>query len=296
MKKYLLALAAVAAVATAQAQVTVYGKINQYYDNTKTGTAASDTTMTSDLSHFGIRATEDLGGGLKANVTVETLILANDPKNGADTKLGDRQSTVGLSNKFGSVDLGRKTHTLFGTLASNDPFGHFIGSVSADVHNTRNLRFSNGTFVAANVGPARVSYDRTTGDISGTEAYSAGASTDIGPVTASYARFEQGVEKTDLYAARAQFGGTGVYYSYSDNKGTTPTKGQMIGASQQLGGTPVTVKASWGQVRDGIKAYNLGAEYAFSKRTTAQAVYRNVDGVTGAGDIRQVAVGLQHVF
>lgn len=296
MKKYLLALAAVAAMATAQAQVAVYGKVNQYYNNTKTGTAASDTSMTSDVSHIGFTATEDLGGGLKANVKVETLLIANDPKNGADTKLGDRQSTVGLSNKFGSVDLGRKTHGLFVGLASNDPFGHFIGSVSADVHNTRNLRFSNGTFVTANVGPARLGYDRTTGDITGTEAYAASASADLGPVTATYVRYEQGVEKTDFLAARAQFGGTGVFASYSDNQGATPTKGTLIGASQQLGASPVTLKASWGQVKDGIKAYNVGAEYAFSKRTTAQAVYRNVEGTTAAGDIRQVAVGLQHVF
>jgi predicted porin len=70
----------------------------------------------------------------------------------------------------------------------------------------------------------------------------------------------------------------------------------LIGASQKLGATPVTVKASWAQVQNGIKAYNVGAEYAFSKRTTAQAVYRNVEGTTAAGDIRQVAVGLQHVF
>jgi len=296
MKKYLLALAAMAVMATAQAQVSVYGKVNQYYNNTKTGTAAADTAMTSDVSHIGFTATEDLGGGLKANVKVETLLIANDPKNGADTKLGDRQSTVGLSNKLGSVDLGRKTHGLFVGLASNDPFGHFIGSVSADVHNTRNLRFSNGTFVTAKVGPARLGYDRSTGDVSGTDGYAATASADIGPVTATYVRFEQGVDKTDLYAARAQFGGTGVFASYSDNQGTTPTKGSLIGASQKLGATPVTVKASWAQVQNGIKAYNVGAEYAFSKRTTAQAVYRNVEGTTAAGDIRQVAVGLQHVF
>jgi predicted porin len=296
MKKYLLALVALAAMATAQAQVTVYGKVNQYYNNTKTGTAGSDTAMTSDLSNIGFRATEDLGGGLKANVTIETLILANDPNNGAATKLGDRQSTVGLSNKFGSVDLGRKTHGLFGALASNDPFGHFIGSVSADVHNTRDLRFSNGTFLTTNVGPARLSYDRSTGDVSGTDAFAVGASADIGPVVASYARYEKGTEKTDLYAARAQFGGTGIFASYSDNQGATPTKGSLVGASQKLGATPVTVKASWAQVQNGIKAYNVGAEYAFSKRTTAQAVYRNVEGVTNAGDIRQVAVGLQHVF
>lgn len=296
MKKYLLALAAVASMATAQAQVAVYGKINQYYDNTKTGTAASNTGMTSHTSNIGFTVTEDLGGGLKANVRLETLILANDPSNGADTKFGDRQSTVGLSNKFGSVDMGRKTHSLFGTLAANDPFGHFIGSVSADVHNTQGLRFSNGTFVTANLGVATVSYDRSTGDVSGTDGYAAGASANIGPVTASYARYEKGVERSDVYAARAQFGGTGVFASYSDNQGTTATKGTVIGASQKLGTTPVTVKASWGQVENGIKAYNVGLDYALSKRTVAQAVYRNVDGVTAAGDIRQVAVGLQHSF
>lgn len=289
MKKVLLALT-LAVAGVASAQVGIYGRVGTYYDNTKTGTAAAVQGMANDLSHFGIRATEDLGGGLKARATYETYIQANSPETNT-TAFGDRQSTVGIAHKIGSVDLGRSVHTHFLAISDNDPFGTLIGSSAADVHNLRGLRFSNAAFTSVNFGNITANYDRSTGAT--TDPYAASLIAAVGPAVVTYARYEAGAETSDVLAARAKFGATTVYGIASDNKGVTANtnRGQLVGVAHNLGG-PVTVKASYGRIENGIKSYNVGAEYAFSKKTYAQVLYRNVEGTTAAGDIRQVAGGL----
>jgi predicted porin len=292
MKKIVLATILIASSITAMAQVGIYGRVGTYLDNTKTGTSTVQ-GMANDLSHFGIRATENLGGGLTARATYETYIQANSPET-STTAFGDRQSTVGIAHKMGSVDLGRSVHTHFLAVSNNDPFGTLIGSSAADVHNLRGLRLSNAAFTSVNFGNVSANFDRSTGAV-GTAAdpYAASLIAAVGPAVLTYARYEAGAETSDVLAARAKFGATTVYGIASDNKGVTANtnRGQLIGAAHNLGG-PVTVKASYGRIENGIKSYNVGAEYAFSKKTYAQVLYRNVEGTTTAGDIRQVAGGL----
>ena len=291
MKKVLLALT-LAVAGVASAQVGIYGRVGTYLDNTKTGTSTVQ-GMANDLSHFGIRATENLGGGLTARATYETYIQANSPET-STTAFGDRQSTVGIAHKMGSVDLGRSVHTHFLAVSNNDPFGTLIGSSAADVHNLRGLRLSNAAFTSVNFGNVSANFDRSTGAV-GTAAdpYAASLVAAVGPAVVTYARYEAGAETSDVLAARAKFGATTVFGIASDNKGVVANtnRGQLIGASHNLGG-PVTLKASYGRIENGIKSYNVGAEYAFSKKTYAQVLYRNVEGTTTAGDIRQVAGGL----
>ena len=292
MKKIVLATILIASSITAMAQVGIYGRVGTYLDNTKTGTSTVQ-GMANDLSHFGIRATENLGGGLTARATYETYIQANSPET-STTAFGDRQSTVGIAHKMGSVDLGRSVHTHFLAVSNNDPFGTLIGSSAADVHNLRGLRLSNAAFTSVNFGNVSANFDRSTGAV-GTAAdpYAASVIAAVGPAVLTYARYEAGAETSDVLAARAKFGATTVYGIASDNKGVTANtnRGQLIGAAHNLGG-PVTVKASYGRIENGIKSYNVGAEYAFSKKTYAQVLYRNVEGTTAAGDIKQVAGGL----
>jgi len=292
MKKIVLATILIASSITAMSQVGIYGRVGTYLDNTKTGTSTVQ-GMANDLSHFGIRATENLGGGLTARATYETYIQANSPET-STTAFGDRQSTVGIAHKMGSVDLGRSVHTHFLAVSNNDPFGTLIGSSAADVHNLRGLRLSNAAFTSVNFGNVSANFDRSTGAV-GTAAdpYAASLVAAVGPAVVTYARYEAGAETSDVLAARAKFGATTVYGIASDNKGVTANtnRGQLLGAAHNLGG-PVTVKASYGRIENGIKSYNVGAEYAFSKKTYAQVLYRNVEGTTAATDVKQVAGGL----
>jgi predicted porin len=86
MKKSLIALAALSAItgsAVAQSSVTVYGVLDVGYsesDKTISGTKTTQNAMTFNnfaSSRFGVKGSEDLGGGTKAAFTIESGIGSN---------------------------------------------------------------------------------------------------------------------------------------------------------------------------------------------------------------------------
>jgi predicted porin len=294
MKKIALAtlLAATTMVATAQVKIT--GKISEFVDNTEVGAVSKTSLVTDPTSNITLSAMENIGGGLKARVVLDTSLKANDPISGADTKVGDRQSTIGLANSVGSIDLGRNLHSHFLAVTNNDAFGTLYGSVAGDVHNLRGLRMSNGTFIALTpIKGVTATYDRTQNGV-GTEASSYSASAKLFGINAVVAQYSQGSEKSTVYGASAKLGGTQVFYTHSDNKGAVAHTGDLIGASQAFG--PVTAKASYGKTNTNVKAYALGADYNLSKRTALGASYRSVDVAGTASDVKQVGVGVTHRF
>ena len=119
MKKLLIATAALAMVAgTAQAQssVTVYGIIDTGYnsvENTRSNGVKVETNQVRTngegaTSRFGVRGSEDLGGGLKANFVVEMGIGNTNANNTASfTNFGDRAFWAGLESKdMGELRIG----------------------------------------------------------------------------------------------------------------------------------------------------------------------------------------------
>lgn len=146
MKKSLIAFAifgAFAASASAQSSVTLYGIIDAAVVHKTTQTVAGGTgTLESGFlgtSRWGIKGSEDLGGGLKANFNLEGT-LANDTgavgagfdtaaggsplsQAGATNSVFDRLSWVGLSGGFGEVTMGRNNMLAINALAGADPMG-----------------------------------------------------------------------------------------------------------------------------------------------------------------------------
>ena len=128
MKKSLIAMAVLAAsgVASAQSTVTLYGLADVFVGSTKvktsgTGLSTSQRRTVIDgsgfnTSRFGLKGSEDLGGGLKANFQLEggfdiSTGAANNytnPFTGAtSTATFGRQSWVGVSGGFGELKLGK---------------------------------------------------------------------------------------------------------------------------------------------------------------------------------------------
>lgn len=296
MKK-LLVVAALASMAfAATAQTTVYGRISTYVDNTKTGTASAVNSVVGDSSRIGFSVNENLGQGLSARVIVETAFASDDPKTGASTQLGDRQSTVGLASKVGTVDLGRKEHAMFMTLKAADPFATIYGSSMIDVHNRRDSRIGDGVFLTTGARGLGVAYDHgQTATGANIQSFSLGYT--VGPVRASFARWEQGVEKTDLYTAVGKFNNTTLFYAHSESQGAaaaTNRKGDSLAVRQQLG--QFAVKASYAKNNASVTSYSVGGEYNLSKRTDLMVAFRNVDGATASTDVKQYGVGLVHRF
>ncbi len=74
MKKTMIALAAIAAVGAASAQVSITGAVAYGYSSTTDGAGATTAGLGMDTAFLKFSATEDLGGGMKAsgNVTLNT--------------------------------------------------------------------------------------------------------------------------------------------------------------------------------------------------------------------------------
>jgi len=137
MKKTLIAMAALAATG-AFAQVSVYGRLDVGYANTKTELVDGATTTTtkangvqshnSASSMWGIQGSEDLGGGLKANFKLEQDIYPANGNTGSSGANGgvpnaagfNRTSLVGISGSFGRVDLGRDYVPTFKLASATD--------------------------------------------------------------------------------------------------------------------------------------------------------------------------------
>jgi hypothetical protein len=298
MKKLILAaaLSGIAGLASAQ-NVTIYGAMNEYVTSTKTGSVTAN-GLASDISNIGFKVQENLGNGVTARAQIETYLQANDPTT-SGSYIGDRQSTVGLANKFGSVDLGRNVHSMFIGVASTDPFSALIGSIGNDVHTVRNYRLSNAVFLtAAPMAGLNVSYEKTmSSSTTATDPYSMGASYSLGNVTVNAARYDDSVSGTssNLYGGSAKFGNTTAFASFSRNTDAAVKRnGQMYGIAQQMGAT--TLKASIGKDDQGLNAYNVGAAYALSKRTLLDVGYRNVNATGTANDVKQVFAGVRFAF
>jgi predicted porin len=131
MKKSLIALAALASVATvaqAQSSVTIYGIVDAALVSV---TGASATGKVQGMGNgglstprLGFRGTEDLGGGLKANFHLEAEFLADTGSQSSTPEaLFARRSTVGLEGNFGRFDLGRMDTLSYSQVAGFDGMG-----------------------------------------------------------------------------------------------------------------------------------------------------------------------------
>jgi predicted porin len=301
MKNTILATMLALATTAASAQVSVYGRLSEFVDSTKTGTTTVK-SLVNDSSRIGFKAEEKLGTGLTARVVVETSVAADDPKTGAATQLGDRQSTVGLTSKFGSVDLGRKEHSEYITMKTADPFGGAnYASVSPDVINVRDKRIGDGAYLGTTIGPVSATYDRSMYTNPATaEATSWSLASKVGPVTAAVARFASGADHTNVVTVSGKVAGLELSTIQSTDKtGAVETKGHFYGVTAPINAA-VSVKGSYGTktglAAGEVKAYNLGVNYAFSKRTVASVAYRSVDAGGTANDVKQVGLGLTHSF
>lgn len=115
MQKSLIALAVlstVAATASAQSSVTLYGrvdaglakKLGSYGSSTKTQVGVEDLQS----SRLGVRGVEDLGGGLKAIFNLEHGLKTDTGGVADSARFWNRRAVVGLEGGFGRVVLGRE--------------------------------------------------------------------------------------------------------------------------------------------------------------------------------------------
>jgi predicted porin len=338
MNKKILAVAALALVSgAAMADVNLYGIIdasvvsvtNSAGLNGNTSGAASGTANGLGdgvwlPSLFGLKGSEDLGNGMKANFQLESnLNIANgtagDASFGANNgKLFDRWATVGLSGSFGKVDAGEQLDPLFlqsflngirlahsGSLAVNGQLAYGGGVSGGNTNNTiANVMASQ---MVSYVTP---SFNNTTaklvyqfGGAAGNNSYNQGEAIVVN-YAANGVTLNGGLESTNnatnsnklkksLLGASYTMGDVkfaAQFNGFKDNLSTVNAQGYEVGASYNFN-PKLTGAVNYAWANDSVnnvtpKTPSVSLKYELSKRTSVWALAdKSTNAVAGWGTL-----------
>lgn len=323
MKKSLVALAVLAAsgASFAQSTATVYGIVDLALVNTS-GTAPSKTSLDSggvSASRWGLKGSEDLGGGLKANFQLEQGFAADS---GAATAGFNRQAWVGFSGGFGEVKLG-KTDSAYSDAEGGgavafasvvSPFLFLQTDYEPAFRVVNQIKYTAPSFGGVTAGVS-YSLDESNGAQSSVTAI--GVAYDGGPLTlaaayqaatpyqaATTAKYIQLNATYDLKVAKL----LGTYGDVSglSNVANKDVTEWQIGADVPVsaaftvsGGYASTTTTLPGTADVKTTGFGLAGAYSLSKRTTVYGGFGS-NTVSQAGvadtDTTTVALGLKHTF
>ncbi len=319
-----MSTAAIAQASTVQ----LYGTLDVAIGSFKpSGASASSLAMLSGgqtTSFYGIRGTEDLGGGLRANFAIEGYLLMNSGQSGrfSGDNAYSRNAYVGLSGQWGEIRAGRLINPLFFITARTNPLG---GSTRFSPLMVQTWIADFGRAVAGDTSwDSAISYESPSiagtkvtfqYGLPGTGAHDVLAAVvyDQGPLYASAAAqrtgYGPGITSTTTHQNAYFVGGTYKfpYFSLSasfDRALAYPsglsTKTWQAGISVPIGIS--SIGASWAHTalstptgdrhRD---TAGLTYDYPLSKRTDAYLSYL-YDKLSTAGTGNSFGVGLRHRF
>ena len=303
------ALASVGSSAFAQSTVTVYGRLNVTVERQKIGNL-NDTKMQNNSSRWGLKGSEDLGGGMKAGFQIESGF---SPATGASSSpFWSRQSEVNLSGGFGMVRLGNFTSEAY--YATSDYIGmhnHETGTSSDAFYAYLGRNTGKVAYRTPVIGGATFEAAVTEGG-SQNRTFDFAVNYDAGPLHlgAGYEKNSPTNKNAKEFAIRGlyemgafTFGAyiqrdTDGYGLNFGNRTTTRFSGMYA-----MGNTEF--HANFGHAGDYSKLagdqaanqYTLGINQNLSKRTKVYGFYTKVaDKGTIYGDFSSIAVGVRHNF
>jgi predicted porin len=319
MKKSLIALAVASAVSApafaATSNVDVYGRMHFAIEDTNyTGV---DMDIKTNASRFGLKGSEDLGGGLKAIWQIEQQFDATSADNTAMGGQGLRNTFIGLSGGFGTVVLGRHDTPYKLSTTKYNVFADTIADYAATrLDNTAlitgHARASNAI---AYISPNFSGLSFSGAVVTSTDQLDSGDSMDAISLAAGYANGPLTVDLawekigsavgslTDLDDRKAwklgagySFGAAKIGAVYEDVNDDADRDSLFLVGSYTMGA--IVLKGQYGQVdaATDMKAWALGADYNLSKRTTAFIVYGSGDDdrvVAAAGTVTHNADGVK---
>ncbi|GGD58869.1 porin [Caballeronia grimmiae] len=326
MKKTLIVAAVAASFATAasaQSSVTLYGLVDAgfTYVNNVQAPASADYYKTNSwgvtggnvqMSRWGLRGKEDLGGGMAAIFTLENGF---DVSNGSsvDSRQFTRQAYVGLSTQAGTLTLGRQTDAVADYLGPVSATGSWGGTYFAHPGDMDNLdgnafRVNNSVkFVSANYAglsfAGAYAFSNAAGGFANNRAYSLGAGYANGP-------FKLGAAYTQANGFNANSTGAiteGVVTSPAVAAVQRTERMRVFGAGGSFSAGAMTFGLLWTQTRednnsydpysDIVNNYEVNGRYALTPALSLGAAYTftnrklSFDGATGRARYHQF--GLQ---
>ncbi|GAD21737.1 porin [Acidovorax sp. MR-S7] len=313
----------------AQSSVTLYGRVNTTVERQKVGDV-STTGLYNNNSRWGIRGTEDLGGGLKAGFALESG-FASDTGAAAATYFG-RQSEVNLSGGFGMIRLGNfYPESYYATADYVSMHNHDTGSssdafyvdpgwmgVGAVNQGGRANGLGTGNKIAyrtPNLGgftmEGSVALHEKVSGAGGKNSYDLAANYNVGSMHlgAGYSQFDGNKQLglRGLYTF-GQFT-VGGYYQRNDEKLLGTRNNFRLAGMYALGASEFHVNvgraSKWSDVpNSSATQYTLGYNYNLSKRTKVYGYYTRVSNSSGANynvtragdDFSSIALGVRHNF
>ncbi len=292
MKKTIVVAAVLGSVgvtAHAQSSVTLYGLIDAgvTYVNNAASSGGHDNLFkygdgVAQGSRWGIRGTEDLGGGLKAIFTLESGFSSGDGTLGQGGALFGRQAFVGLTKDgVGSLTFGRQysfsTDYLGGnyTMGSQTAAGNYAYHIndldqltSSRINNA--VKFSSANFAGLTFG-AMYGFSNQAGSFAGS------------PTTTT-----QGSSSTYSFGANYAQGPFGIGAAYTNIRfpnGATPAFSVSIANVNTLG------------LRD-LETFGVGTRYAIAAALVwANWTHTKFEPITGASSkLNNFEIGGKYAF
>lgn len=324
MKKTLIALAALATTAAfAQSTVTLSGKYGFAYAQNESFAGAKTKGFETTDGDVVFAAVEDLGGGMKAAASLAVRVRGRDANSdGAADGVGGRDATVSLMGGFGrlvggSVEAG---NGIIGRASAGAPTIGLDNGFGVDAAaNVDWLAYYTPALMGGLVGTVQLVDSIGDPGAGGSESTGLkgtvlGVTYDAGPLSvgADYTKFGGAATTDDRFRISASYNlgvarvGAG-YQTKSLVAGGDANKQLMLGVSAPFG--PVTVGAVYSRHTAGayaaalgvaagtkVTGLELGASYAFSKRTDLQVAYQSLDANTIGNDQTAFRVRLMHRF
>jgi predicted porin len=340
MKKSLLAVAIAAALpaaAFAQSNVTMYGIVDASlaWTNNGAGSALKVDSGVLSSSRWGVRGSEDLGGGLAGTFNLEAG-LNNDDGTGKTGGALDfrRRAVLGLKGGFGEVRLGRDYTAAFLMAGSYDVlgYGHYGNTLNytAGLGGT-SVRFSNGIhYNTPDLGgfnaSASLGFGEVNGDQSQGRGFSLAAGYAAGPINVgAYLENSNSLGVSGAAIATAKklglgggynFGAFGLKAGYQrlDNGAAVNPKTTFInlGGNVNIGPGSLLVQFSRAAVDalpNKISTIGIAYDYPLSKRTMGYITLGQANNngtlyssdtalaaVAGGTTQKGFALGIRHSF
>lgn len=320
-------------VAQADDGVQLYGLVGSYVGSIKRSDAIDRTTQVGSggltTSWWGVRGSEDLGGGVKGIFQLEQFFQPDTGgagRSAADPTGFSRSGWVGLSGAFGQITVGRHTSPYYISMQLVNPFGSSV-VFSPLVVQSYVAAFSN-TVIGDTVWSNVIQYVApTVGGLSTTVVFAPGEIAGNSSVNnvGVHLRYLQGPLTAVLSAQRVKTVAVapstgqeaylaGVAYDavfaklYASYQATDNAVTDITSRTWQLGtSVPVTktgsILASWAHTnQNNPKAIvpvhdtaGLGYDYFLSKRTDVYATYL-YDHIDTKVKGNSYAVGIRHTF